>query len=622
MPEAVIDVAGLKTYFHTDEGVVRAVDGVSFRVEAGRTLGIVGESGSGKSVTSLSIMRLLASSAKIEQGRIALLGRDLVRLPEPDMRAVRGKEISMIFQEPMTSLNPVFTVGAQVMEAILLHQKTTKVEARRRTIELFKEVKIPEAEQRVDSYPHQLSGGQKQRVMIAMALSCNPKLLIADEPTTALDVTIQAEILDILRRLRDERGMAILFITHDLGVIAEIADDVLVMYRGEEVEYGPVLEIFGNPKHPYTKGLLACRPRLDTPYRLLPTVDDFMTVAETPNGKPVITEKRLDERRLNELKTTGRGRLLHPKSELAAMGHPVTEGGLAADTEFVAEGTKPLLRVEDLQVHFPVRRGVLQRTVDHVRAVDGVTFKVYRGQTLGLVGESGCGKTTAGRAILRLVEPTAGRVWFDGVDVAALSAGELRRMRRRMQIIFQDPYGSLNPRMTIETAITEPMVIQRIGKNRRERRDRAAALLEEVGMLPAHLRRYPHEFSGGQRQRICIARAIAVEPEFLICDESVSALDVSVQAQVLNLLKRLQETRRLTYIFISHDLSVVKFMADMMAVMNAGKIVEFGPSEAIYQAPREAYTRRLIGATPNDDLESIREAVARRRAARQAGASA
>ena len=624
MSTAVIDVADLKTYFHTEEGVVRAVDGVSFRIEPGRTLGIVGESGSGKSVTSLSIMRLLASSAEIESGRIALLGRDLVCLPEPEMRAIRGKEISMIFQEPMTSLNPVFTVGDQVMEAILLHQKTTKAEARQRTIKLFEEVGIPNPAQRVDAYPHQMSGGQKQRVMIAMALSCNPKLLIADEPTTALDVTIQAQILDILRRLRDERGMAILFITHDLGVIAEIADDVLVMYRGEEVEYGPVLKIFERPKHPYTKGLLACRPRLDTPYKLLPTVDDFMSV-RTVDGRLEITEKQLDAKRLNELKTHGRGRLLHPKSELAAMGHPVAGAASPAtpaanavgDTQCIPEGAKPLLAVENLEVYFPVRRGILARTVDHIRAVDGISFKVYRGQTLGLVGESGCGKTTAGRAILRLVEPTGGKVWLDGVDVASLGSTDLRQMRRRMQIIFQDPYGSLNPRMTVEAAITEPMIIQGIGANRRERRDRAAALLEEVGLQTIHLRRYPHEFSGGQRQRICIARAIAVEPEFLICDESVSALDVSVQAQVLNLLKRLQETRGLTYIFISHDLSVVKFMADMMAVMNAGKIVEFGPSEAIYRDPREAYTRKLISATPNDDLEHIRASVAKREATRK-----
>jgi peptide/nickel transport system ATP-binding protein len=611
VPQSVIDVADLRTHFHTDDGVVRAVEGVSFRIEPGRTLGIVGESGSGKSVTSLSIMRLLAGSARIETGSISLLGRDLVKLPEPQMRSIRGREISMIFQEPMTSLNPVFTVGSQVMEAILLHQQVTRAEARERTIRLFDEVGIPDPAQRVDSYPHQMSGGQKQRVMIAMALSCNPKLLIADEPTTALDVTIQAQILDILRKLRDERGMAILFITHDLGVIAEIADDVLVMYRGEEVEYGPVLDVFAAPKHPYTKGLLACRPRLDTPYRLLPTVDDFMeTLVE--DGRTVVREKPLSAARLEELKTRGRGRLLHPASELAAMGHPWNAAARVGDATTVAEGTPPLLDVQDLAVHFPVRRGVLARVVDHVRAVDGVSFRVYRGQTLGLVGESGCGKTTAGRAILRLIEPTAGTVTFAGQDVGRLDRRELRALRRKMQIIFQDPYGSLNPRMTVEAALVEPLTIHGLGGDRAGRRDRAAALLEEVGMSPAHLRRYPHEFSGGQRQRICIARALAVEPEFLVCDESVSALDVSVQAQVLNLLKRLQETRGLTYIFISHDLSVVKFMADMMAVMNGGKIVEFGPAEAIYRDPREAYTRRLISATPNDDLENIRRIVKER----------
>ncbi|MAT73002.1 MAG: ABC transporter ATP-binding protein [Planctomycetaceae bacterium] len=612
---AVIEVTNLHTYFRTDEGVVRAVDGVDFRVESGRTLGIVGESGSGKSVTSLSIMKLLASSAKIEQGQIALLGKDLVGLPEPAMRDIRGKDVSMIFQEPMTSLNPVFTVGSQVAEAIILHQKATKEEARQKTIDLFREVGIPDPEERVDAYPHQMSGGQKQRVMIAMALSCNPKLLIADEPTTALDVTIQKQILDMLRKLRDQRGMAILFITHDLGVIAEIADDVLVMFRGEEVEYGPVLEIYSNPKHPYTKGLLACRPRLDTPYKLLPTVSDFMDV-KTVDGKPVITEKQLTPERLEQLKTHGRGRLLHPRSELAAIGHPWEDAHHAPDTTAVDEGTAPLLEVEDLQVYFPVRKGVFSRIAKYVKAVDGVSFRVYPGQTLGLVGESGCGKTTTGRAILRLIEPTGGAVRFGGVDVAALGRRELREMRARMQIIFQDPYGSLNPRMTVESAVTEPMVILGLGDSKKQRRDMAAALMEEVGLSPDYLRRYPHEFSGGQRQRICIARALAVEPEFIVCDESVSALDVSVQAQVLNLLKRLQENRNLTYIFISHDLSVVKFMADMMAVMNAGKIVEFGPSESIYESPREEYTRKLISATPNDDLEHIKALVAQREVVR------
>jgi peptide/nickel transport system ATP-binding protein len=606
-----IQVDDLRTYFHTDDGVVKAVDGISFAIPVGHTLGIVGESGSGKSVTSLSIMRLLTTSARIESGRIALLGKDLVKLPEPAMRSIRGKDVSMIFQEPMTSLNPVFTVGSQVAEAIILHQHVSRAEARQRTIDLFREVGIPQPEQRVDAYPHQMSGGQKQRVMIAMALSCNPKLLIADEPTTALDVTIQAQILEILRKLRDERGMAILFITHDLGVIAEIADEVLVMYRGEMVERGSVLDIFSNPQHPYTKGLLACRPRLETHYRRLPTVDDFMEVVPK-GGKVEIREKKMTDERLRELTAEGRGSLLHPKIELAAMGHPWEQTPRAADTTAVADDVRPLLEVKDLAVHFPVRRGLLGRVVDHIRAVDGVSFKVYQGQTLGLVGESGCGKTTTGRAILRLIEPTAGQVLLDGTDLRKLSQSELRPFRRRMQIIFQDPYGSLNPRMTIESAITEPMVIHNLGKNRQDRRDRAAALLEEVGMSANHLRRYPHEFSGGQRQRICIARAIAVEPELLICDESVSALDVSVQAQVLNLLNDLQYKRGLTYIFISHDLSVVKFMADMMAVMNGGKIVEFGPSQAIYAAPSEQYTRRLISATPNDDLENIRRRVAER----------
>ena len=607
----VIEVDHLRTYFHTEEGLMKAVDDISFRIHEGRVLGIVGESGSGKSVTSLSIMRLLSSNARIESGKIALLGRDLVGLPERQMQSIRGRDISMIFQEPMTSLNPVFTVGAQIIEAIMLHQRVTKTVARERTIALLDEVGIPNAAQRVDSYPHQMSGGQKQRVMIAMALSCNPQLLIADEPTTALDVTIQAQILEILRKLRDQRGMAIVFITHDLGVIAEIADDVLVMFRGKEVEYGPVLEIYARPQHPYTKGLLACRPRLESTFRRLPTVDDFMET-RTEHGEVRVVEKKMDPARLRQLAEHGRGRLLHPKSALAAMGHPWEEGKHGPDTKTVDEGIEPLLRVENMQVYFPVRRGILARVVDHVKAVDGISFDVYRGQTLGLVGESGCGKTTAGRAILRLIEPTAGRVIYNGTDVASVGTRDLRNLRKHIQIVFQDPYGSLNPRMTIETTLTEPMLIHGIGRTKAERRERAVALLKEVDLEPGYLRRYPHEFSGGQRQRICIARALATGPDFIICDESVSSLDVSVQAQVLNLLKDLQGKHGLTYIFISHDLSVVKFMADMMAVMNQGRIVEFGPSETIYAKPHEDYTRKLIEATPKDDLELIRKRVAER----------
>ncbi len=616
--KALVRVRELRTYFHTEQGVVPAVDDIDFEIEAGKTLGIVGESGSGKSVTSLSLMRLLESSGRIETGQISFLGRDLVQLPEPALRKIRGKDISMIFQEPMTSLNPVFTMGDQVMEAIVLHQRVSRAEARRRTIELFREVGIPEPEQRVDSYPHQMSGGQKQRVMIAMALSCNPQLLIADEPTTALDVTIQAQILDILRRLRDNRGMAILFITHDLGVIAEIADDVAVMFQGKIVEYGNILDIFGDPQHPYTKGLLACRPRLDSVYKRLPTVSDFMQTVEEA-GQVRMIEKPLDDQRLEQLISRGRGRLLHPPQELAAMGHPWEEGHHAPGTTTVPDGAVPMLRVEHLRVYFPIRRGVLLRTVGYTKAVDGVSFNIYRGQTLGLVGESGCGKTTTGRAILRLIEPTGGRVLYNDVDLTTLNGARLRAMRRRLQIIFQDPYGSMNPRMTVESALVEPMLIHGIGSSARDRRDRAVALLEEVGMDSSHLHRYPHEFSGGQRQRICIARSLTVEPEFIICDESVSALDVSVQAQVLNLLKELQENRHLTYIFISHDLNVVKFMADMMAVMNDGQILEFGPSENIYANPQEAYTKRLIAATPKDDLEHIQrrqEERTRRAAAR------
>ena len=613
---AVIDVQNLQTYFHTDRGVVKAVDDISFQIEPGHTLGVVGESGSGKSVTSLTIMRLLAASAQVENGSISFLGQDLVSLPETDMRKIRGGKISMIFQEPMSSLNPVHKVGKQVMEAIIQHQKVSKKEAREKTIELFNEVGIPEPESRIEYYPHQMSGGQKQRVMIAMALSCNPSLLIADEPTTALDVTIQKQILDLIRELRDERQMAVLFITHDLGVIAEIADDVIVMYHGKVVEQGDVLSVYENPTHPYTKGLLACRPRLDTPYKRLPTVSDFMDTTEGDDGEIEITTKEMTAERQNHFETYGRGRLLHPKSVLEQLGFDDEISGYGREATCIAEGTEPLVRFSGLKVHFPVKRGLLMKTVGHVKAVDGITLDVYRGQTLGLVGESGCGKTTTGRALLRLVRSTGGSMQFDGRSLAGISRSAMQPLRNRMQIIFQDPYGSMNPRMTIQTSLIEPMMLHDIGEDKSDRIQRAAALLEEVGMLPEHLGRYPHEFSGGQRQRICIARALAVEPEFIVCDESVSALDVSVQAQVLNLLNDLQESRGLTYIFISHDLSVVKFMADMMAVMKDGKIVEFGPSEAIYRNPQEEYTRRLIDATPCDDLENIRRLVAHRRTLR------
>jgi peptide/nickel transport system ATP-binding protein len=604
---ALLEIDGLKTYFHSDAGVVKAVDDLSVKIRLGETLGLVGESGSGKSVTSLTIMRLLPDvGATIEAGRISFLGRDLVQLPRRAMPGIRGKDIAMIFQEPGTSLNPVYRVGDQVAEAILLHEKVSRAEARQRVLSLFREVGIPNPEMSLNKYPHEMSGGQKQRVMIAMALSCNPKLLIADEPTTALDVTIQAQILALIRKLRDERGMAILFITHDLGVIAEIADEVAVMYRGKLVEYDTVRNIFANPRHPYTKGLLACRPRLDTSRRRLPTVSDFMHSTTDDQGQLIITEKSLSPERLAEIEGRGRGRLLHPRPDNSGTSALEPDSSVASSqVEHVPAGQQPLLRVENLQVHYPIKRGLLRTVVGHVKAVDGISFSVYKGQTLGLVGESGCGKTTTGRAILRLIPITGGNVTFEGMDWAHLNGAKLRRERRRMQIVFLDPYSSLNPRMTVESMLMEAMSVHRLGTGSRDRRDRAASLLEEVGLLAEHLQRYPHEFSGGQRQRLCIARSLAVEPDFLICDESVSALDVSVQAQVLNLLKDLQEKRGLTYIFISHDLSVVKFMSDMMAVMNAGQIVEFGPSDEIYANPQNEYTRNLIAAIPQPSMEAI-----------------
>ena len=611
--KTLIDVQGLKTYFHTEDGVVKAVDDISIQIAEGHTLGLVGESGSGKSVTSLTIMQLLPEiSSKIEGGSISFLGQDLVKLPPAEMRKIRGSEISMIFQEPGTSLNPVYRVGSQVVEAIMLHQDVSREEAEQRAIELFDEVGIPEPERRVDSYPHEMSGGQKQRVMIAMALSCNPKLLIADEPTTALDVTIQKQILDLIRELRDQRGMSILFITHDLGVIAEIADDVAVMFQGKVVEYKPILEIFENPQHPYTKGLLACRPQLSSVVRRLPTVADFMETRPADDGSTEMIEKEISEQKMSALVGRGRGRLLHPAKELEQLGYPSDPAHYGADTMLAPDDQDPILEVRGLKVHFPIRKGLFSKVQDYVRAVDGIDFNVYPGQTLGLVGESGCGKTTTGRAILRLVHTTEGEVFYQGQSMFELRGEELRNVRRQVQIIFQDPYASLNPRMTVESMLTEAMKVHRLGNSRLERRQRAARLLEEVGLEMEHLGRYPHEFSGGQRQRICIARALAVEPSFIICDESVSALDVSVQAQVLNLLKDLQETRGLTYIFISHDLSVVKFMSDMMAVMNDGLFVEFGPSDSIYENPREEYTQRLISATPKDTVESIQQRVTER----------
>lgn len=559
----LLSVRDLVVEFQTSEGLLRAVNNISFDIPQGKTIGIVGESGSGKSVTSLAVMGLLQKpAAKIPQGEIFFNGVDLLKYSESQMRAIRGNQISMIFQEPMTSLNPVFKVGEQIAETLRIHKNLSKKEAWDKAVHLMNQVGIPNPSASAHKYPHEMSGGQKQRVMIAMAISCDPKLLIADEPTTALDVTIQKQVLDLLFNLQQEYKMSMMFITHDLGVIGDIADDVVVMYRSNVVEKNHARTIFTGANHPYTKGLLACRPKLGANPRRLLTVSDYMTEEGQEKTVPV---ERLQ----------------------------VFDKEIAADkTEHV------LLEVNNLVTQFPIKGGLFGRTVDNFKAVDGVSFKLRKGKTLGLVGESGCGKTTLGRSILRLVEPASGNIIYDGKDITHVYHEELRQLRKKMQIIFQDPYSSLNPRMTVADILVEPLNIHNMGGTKAQRYDQARELMEKVGLKSNQMNRYPHEFSGGQRQRICIARALMLKPEFVVCDESVSALDVSVQAQVLNLLLDLQEEFGLTYIFISHDLSVVNFIADEVGVMYAGKIIEMDKASSIYKNAKEEYTRALLSAIP------------------------
>ncbi|MDZ8084411.1 MAG: ABC transporter ATP-binding protein [Nostoc sp. DedQUE12b] len=621
MRETVLEVRNLQVEFPGDGNTVRALDGISFTLHRGETLGIVGESGSGKSVTALAVMGLLQTPGIVTGGEIWFRPQenanaiDLVKLPPEQMQLHRGGDIAMIFQEPMSSLNPVYNIGFQLTEAIMRHQSVSAAQARQIAIAGLQEVKLlpsdediqqqyietwhqtnanlskpdgPKLAQLVkehkeamlERYPHELSGGQLQRVMIAMAISCNPLILIADEPTTALDVTVQATILELMRELQQSRDMAMIFITHDLGLISEIADQVAVMYRGKVVESGTSGQIFSSPKHPYTKGLIACRPTLDRRPQKLLTVSDYMSAEETPTGQVVIQPKE------------------------PAQPTEVTKEEIAARLANFNE-LEPLLQIRNLKVGFPVR-GVFGGTKRYNMAVNGVSFDVKPGETLGLVGESGCGKTTLGRTLLRLIEPMSGQIIFEKQDITSLKGERLQKLRREMQIVFQNPFSSLDPRMRIGDAVMEPLLIHAVGKTKQQRRQRVVELLERVGLSADAINRYPHQFSGGQRQRICIARSLALNPKFIICDESVSALDVSVQAQVLNLLKELQSDFQLTYIFISHDLSVVKFMSDRILVMNRGQIVEEGTAESIYQEPKEEYTQKLIAAIPTGSAERVR----------------
>ena len=576
---SLLKINNLKTYFHTRAGTNRAVDDISFSINKGEIVGVVGESGSGKSVTCHTVLGLLPQPpAKVEGGSVTFDSKELLNLPHSLLRKIRGKRISMIFQDPMSCLNPYLKILDQVAEPILIHENVSRKKAEARAIEMMKKVGIRDADSRANSYPHEFSGGMRQRVMIAMALVTKPDLLLADEPTTALDVTVQARILKILRDLKNDLGVAVLFVTHDLGVVADIADRVVVMYRGKIVEQGNTRDIFEKPSHPYVKGLLACRPTLETQYQVLPTVDDFLKTEIGQDGSIILSECQDAKERLAELKRDTRRT------------NPDNENG------------DVLLQVKKLKVHFQSGGNFLGDPPKIVKAVDGVDFQIQRGRTLGLVGESGCGKTTLGRAILKLQKTKLGSVLYDGNELITLTQKEMLDFRKRMQIIFQDPYASLNPRQTIEQTLVEPLLVHGIGSNHSERKDRIVSLLEEVGLGAEFLLRYPHEFSGGQRQRISVARALAVEPEFIVCDECVSAMDVSVQAQVLNLLRELQQKRNLTYLFISHDLSVVKFMSDDMIVMKNGKIMESGNAQDIYENPKSNYTRELLDAVPSAAL--------------------
>ena len=555
--EKILEISELGVEFNG----IKVLNNSNFELFKGETIGIVGESGSGKSLTALAIMGLIPYPGQI-QGKILFNNKEILKLNNKSLQQIRGKEIGIIFQEPMTSLNPVLTCGEQVSETIIQHLKLSQKEAKKKTLELFIKVKLPNPEVTLEKYPHQLSGGQKQRVMIAIAICCDPLLLIADEPTTALDVTVQKTILDLLKEIQIENQMSMVFITHDLAIVSEIAQKVIIMKNGNILEQGNTKQVFENPQNAYTKALISCRPPINIRYKNLPTVKDYLKDGNAFNAKTVSVDERFET---------------HQK----------------------LYKEKPIFEILNLKVYYPEKKSWLGKVNSWTKAVDDISFKVYKGEVLGLIGESGCGKTTVGKSIIKLLNNHEGSILYQGKNINDFNKKELLLYRKNVQIIFQDPYSSLNPRKTIGTAITEVMLVHNIGKNQTERKSKTILLLEKVGLLSEHFDRYPHEFSGGQRQRVSIARTLALEPKVIICDESVSALDVSVQAQVLNLLNDLKSDFSLTYIFISHDLSVVKYMCDRMLVMNKlGKIEEEGESDAIYQNPQSEYTKLLIHSIP------------------------
>ncbi len=567
-----IKIQDLKIGFKVQKSIVPIVKNISFEIKQGEIIGLVGESGSGKSVTSMAIMHLLEKNALVE-GSINFDGNDLLKFTEKQIQDYRGNKIGMIFQEPMSSLNPVISCGKQVAETLIRHQKLSFSIAKEKTIDLLSEVKIPEPEKAFNKYPHEMSGGQKQRVMIAMALACNPSFLIADEPTTALDVTVQKSILDLLLKLREERNMSILFISHDLGVISEIADRIIVLYKGEIVEQGLAKDIFLDAKHPYTKALLACRPSAKFVLRKLPIISDFVDFTSTSMQSSANSIDFLRQK------------------------YAISKEEIELNRKKLYQ-QKPLLEIQSIETSFTSTKNWWSKKTNIYKAVNNVSFEVYPGETLGLVGESGCGKTTLSRTILKLIEPRKGKIIFDGKDITHDNASQLRKIRKDIQIIFQDPYASLNPSLTVGETLIEPLKVHGIYATYKERKSFVLSIMEKVGLNENQFQRYPHEFSGGQRQRIVIARALVLQPKLIICDESVSALDVSIQAQVLNLLKDLQAQFNLTYIFISHDIAVVKHISDRMMVMHKGEIVEIGFPEEIYEKPQKAYTQQLINSVP------------------------